>query len=116
MEETIRIRIASADDAEQLRKVYAPYVRKTAVTFEYETPSLDEFRSRIQNTQQRYPFLVAESEQGIAGYAYTVPFVGGAAYRWAAEVTIYRQAPLYRSGRNIEGAAPVEPERLYGLS
>ena len=65
----IRIRIATEDDAEALLAVYAPYVIKTAITFEYEVPSVEEFRGRIENTLQHYPYLVAEDESGILGYA-----------------------------------------------
>lgn len=41
------IRIATENDAEELLNIYAPYVEKTAITFEYEVPSVEEFRIRI---------------------------------------------------------------------
>ena len=54
----IRIRIATEDDAEALLAVYAPYVIKTAITFEYEVPTLEEFRGRIRHTLLwRLPFM-----------------------------------------------------------
>lgn len=87
--EKVRIRVASGKDAEQLLGIYAPYVEKTAITFEYETPDLLEFRGRMENTLKRYPYLVAEKDSEILGYAYTGAFVGRAAYQWAAETTIY---------------------------
>lgn len=43
------IRIATENDAEELLNIYAPYVEKTAITFEYEVPSVEEFRTRIRN-------------------------------------------------------------------
>lgn len=58
------LRIAKPEDAEEILKVYAPYVEKTAITFEYEVPSVEEFRGRIENTLQHYPYLVAEDESG----------------------------------------------------
>ena len=64
------LRIAKPEDAEEILKIYAPYVEKTAITFEYEVPSVEEFRGRIENTLQHYPYLVAEDETGILGYAY----------------------------------------------
>ena len=70
----IRIRIATEDDAEALLAVYAPYVIKTAITFEYEVPTLEEFRGRIRHTLQKYPYLVAERDGTILGYAYVGPF------------------------------------------
>ena len=42
----IHIRVASEDDAEEILAIYAPYVIKTAITFEYEVPTLKEFRGR----------------------------------------------------------------------
>ncbi len=90
MERTeIQIRMASDADAEEIRTIYAPYVRDTAVTFEYDIPSLAEFAKRIRDTLRRYPYLVALQNGRIAGYAYASPFKQRAAYDWAVETTIY---------------------------
>ncbi len=97
-EHDIRIRVASVDDAEALLAIYAPYVVKTAITFEYEVPSLDEFRGRICHTLQKYPYLVAEEKGKILGYAYVGPFHDRAAYDWAVETSIYVDENLRRSG------------------
>ena len=86
IENTI-IRAATPDDAEEILKIYAPYVLNTAITFEYEVPSLGEFRGRMEKTLQKYPYLAAVSGGEIAGYAYTGAFVGRTAYDWAAETT-----------------------------
>jgi len=83
------IRIATPDDAEELLNIYAPYVEKTAISFEYEVPSVDEFRERIENILKKYPYIVLEDEDGIAGYAYCGAFKTRAAYDWAVETTIY---------------------------
>lgn len=85
----IKIRTASADDAPELLDIYKPYVEKTAISFEYQVPSTEEFRARLQKTLKKYPFLVAESNGELLGYACTNPFVGRAAYSWSAETTIY---------------------------
>ena len=58
------LRIAKPEDAEEILKVYAPYVEKTAITFEYEVPAVEEFRGRIENTLQHYPYLVARMRPG----------------------------------------------------
>ena len=87
--ENVNIRVASPDDAEQLLKIYAPYVEKTAITFEYDVPTVHEFKKRIENTLERYPYLVAEVGDKIVGYAYTGSFVGRAAYDHSAETSIY---------------------------
>ena len=85
----IHIRVASEDDAESLLAIYTPYVVKTAITFEYEVPTLEEFRGRIRHTLQKYPYLVAEQNGKILGYAYVSPFKARAAYDWAVETSIY---------------------------
>lgn len=83
------IRIARPEDAPALLNIYAPYVEETAVSFEYDVPSLEEFRTRIENILQKYPYLVAEDDGKLLGYAYTHAFVGRAAYDHSAETTIY---------------------------
>lgn len=85
----ITIRTASISDAQPLLEIYAPYVRKTAITFEYEVPELCEFQKRIENTLNKYPYIVAETDGEISGYAYTGVFKNRAAYDWAAEVSVY---------------------------
>lgn len=87
--ENLIIRVATLDDAEEILKVYAPYVEKTAITFEYNIPSLEEFKTRIKNTLKKYPYLVAEKNGEILGYAYTGAFIPRAAYAFAAETSIY---------------------------
>ena len=87
--ENVNIRVASPDDAEKLLEIYAPYVEKTAITFEYDVPTVHEFKKRIENTLERYPYLVAEVGDKIVGYAYTGSFVGRAAYDYSAETSIY---------------------------
>lgn len=57
------IRIAEKKDASALLDIYAPYVTDTAITFEYEIPSVEEFANRIEHTLKRYPYLIAEEER-----------------------------------------------------
>lgn len=89
MSTEVQIRTASEADAEQLLKIYRPYVENTAITFEYEVPSVEEFAGRIQNTLKRYPYLVAETGEGVVGYAYVSAFKERAAYDWSVETSIY---------------------------
>lgn len=83
------IRGIKEEDAEQLLDIYAPYVADTAITFEYEVPSLDEFKDRMTKIMERYPYLVLEQEGEILGYAYASQFKGRPAYDWAVETSIY---------------------------
>ncbi len=96
--ENMVLRTASVDDAGELLAIYEPYVRKTAITFEYDVPSREEFARRIANTLQKYPYLVAERNHELLGYAYTGPFVGRAAYGWGAEVSIYVREDCKKQG------------------
>ncbi|MCR4672247.1 MAG: GNAT family N-acetyltransferase [Lachnospiraceae bacterium] len=90
MDSNYIFRAAVPDDAAQLLEIYAPYVRGTAVTFEYNVPDLDEFRERLVRNLEKYPCIVAEAEGGrIDGYACTGPFRPQSAYAWTAETTIY---------------------------
>ena len=95
---SIQIRTAAAEDAWELLKIYKPYVKKTAITFEYDVPTPEEFKARIENTLKKYPYLVAEKDGELLGYVYTGPFVGRAAYGWAAEVSIYLKEGSQRLG------------------
>ena len=87
----VNISIASPADAEELLAIYAPYVRDTVITFEYDVPGVQEFAQRIASTLQRFPYLVArDSDTGAAlGYAYVGTFHARPAYDWTVETSIY---------------------------
>ena len=85
----IKIRTVTADDAAELLNIYAPYVTDTAITFEYDVPSLGEFKARIENTLKTYPYYAAVCGGEIVGYAYASRFHERKAYDWAVETSIY---------------------------
>lgn len=66
----MKIRIATPEDASAIQSIYRYYVEHTAITFELEVPSVEEFQGRIKKTLERYPYLVAEEDRVIIGYAY----------------------------------------------
>lgn len=92
------IRKADASDAAELVKIYEPYVQKTAITFEYEVPSVKEFAERIRSTLKKYPYLVAEVDGEIVGYGYASAFKERAAYDWAVEMSVYVKQEKRRMG------------------
>ncbi len=94
----IAIRIAKETDAEEILAIYEKYIKETAITFEYDVPSIEEFRGRIRHTLERYPYLVAEKNEKIVGYAYVSPFKERAAYDWAVETSIYVDMEQKRGG------------------
>lgn len=85
----IKIRSAVPDDAEKLLSIYAPYVTETAITFEYDVPSIEEFRARIEKTLAVYPYIVAVCDGTIVGYAYASRFSERKAYDFSVELSVY---------------------------
>ncbi|MBR4424023.1 MAG: GNAT family N-acetyltransferase, partial [Mailhella sp.] len=85
----LRIRPARQEDVAAMLRIYAHYVRETAVTFEYDVPEREEFAGRLSRVQQAFPWLVAEVGGVVAGYAYAAPFHPRAAYAWCAELAVY---------------------------
>jgi L-amino acid N-acyltransferase YncA len=83
------IRDATAADAELLLAIYRPFVTDTAVSFEMEPPSVEEFSQRILTAQSKWAWLVAEQGGMLAGYAYASSFRQRAAYRWSVEMSAY---------------------------
>lgn len=98
MEQLCKIRAASVEDVQELLDIYRYYVENTSLTFEYKVPTLDDFRKRIADTLKIYPYLVAEIDDKIVGYAYAGRFHARAAYAWDAEMSIYLQKNIHRQG------------------
>ncbi len=92
------IRNAVIEDASRILEIYNYYVKNTAISFDYETPALDEWIARMVRTMSRYPYLVVEENGVIQGYAYAGPFVGRAAYDWSCEMTIYLDHNVQKRG------------------
>jgi phosphinothricin acetyltransferase len=93
-------------DAAACAAIYAPFVSGSAVSFELDPPDAAEFARRITETSRAYPYLVAEDDGATIGFAYAGPHRARAAYRWAAEVSVYID-PAYRRrgvGRALYGA------------
>lgn len=94
----IRIEIANIDEAQEILNIYAYYVKNTAITFEYDIPTLEEFRQRMKNILSKYPYIVAKKDNQIIGYAYAGVFKPRAAYDWAVETTIYIKNSYHKMG------------------
>lgn len=92
------IRLAEETDAERMLAIYAPVVRETAISFELEPPTAEEFRRRICDPKEYAPWLVCESGGNILGYAYAGRFRARAAYQWTVEVTVYVNPDYQRRG------------------
>ncbi len=105
----MKIRTATPKDASSLLSIYAPYIEGTAVTFECEVPSTEEFRQRIETILSRHPYIVAEDQDTIVGYAYASAFKERAAYSRAVETSIYVKKGCH--GQGIGKALYEELER-----
>lgn len=93
------IRPAAASDVPAMLAVYSPYVTDTAVTFEYEAPTLEEFSAKFERISADYPWLVLEEDGAVLGYAFATRMFEKAAYAWCAEVTIYLAPGAVGQGR-----------------
>lgn len=69
--------------------IYAPYVAGAATSFEERPPDADDFAERIARVSATHPWLVAERDGAVAGFAYAGPHRERAAYRWTAETSVY---------------------------
>lgn len=85
-------------DAAPCAEIYAPYVSETVISLEEVPPTADELGARMQRITKRYPWLIAEEEGQIAGYAYASEHRERAAYRWASDVTVYLSPAYQRRG------------------
>lgn len=111
----MHIRLASTDDADDIRAVYAPFV-DTPVTFEEEAPSCEAYRERIAEICEKYPCLVAEENERIVGFAYAHELRERIAFQWNAELSVYL-APTTQ-GQGVGSrlyAALIELLRLTGI-
>jgi L-amino acid N-acyltransferase YncA len=92
------IRTALERDAPGVLAIYAPLVRTSAITFEYEPPAVSEIAGRIRAVTTRWPWLVYVRDDDVLGYAYATSWRARVAYQWAAETTVYVRTDAYRGG------------------
>ena len=85
----LTIRVATDADAEACLAIYTPYITDTVITYECSVPTCEEFASRIRNTLAFYPWLIAERDGAVVGYAYAGRFKPRAAFAWSVELSIY---------------------------
>ena len=94
----IMIRNAIPEDATAILNIYSYYIENTAITMEYVVPTVEQFETRIRRTLENYPYLVAEQDGEIVGYAYAGRFHERAAFFRSVEVSIYLDRTVHKSG------------------
>lgn len=86
----MKIEDVKVKDANRLLEIYGPYVKNTAITFEYDIPSIEEFENRIITISSKYPYIkIIDDDNNIVGYAYANYFKTREAYKYDVEVSIY---------------------------
>jgi L-amino acid N-acyltransferase YncA len=88
----------AARDAADCAAIYAPSVTHGVASLEEVAPDAAELGRRIAEVMARYPWLVAELDGVVAGYAYAGQHRARAAYRWSADVTVYVSGAHHRHG------------------
>lgn len=89
MEYLIRDIEFDSDDIENCLEIYNYYILNSTATFEEEPITLPAFKERILNITKKYPFLVAQSNGKIIGYAYLDEYNSRSAYRITADLSVY---------------------------
>lgn len=92
------VRDATADDAAACAAIYAPYVLKTATSFETVPPTESEMAERLASAVRTHAWLVLVTEGQVTGYAYGGPFRAREAYRFSCEVSVYLEPGRRRTG------------------
>ncbi len=85
----LAIRLATPDDSEACAAIYRPYVLETEISFELQPPDPAEMAARIARVLGRTPWLVAELDGAVRGYAYATRHRERPAYDWTVETAVY---------------------------
>ena len=92
------IRLARPDDAAGVAAIYRPAVVDRATSFEIDPPDAEEMARRIESCLARRPWLVAEEDGAVVGYAYASPHRARPAYQWSVDVSAYVADATHRRG------------------
>ncbi len=93
------IRSATPDDAARIAAIYNHYVANTVISFEEEAVSESEMKARIARGLAAGPWLVAEVDGAVVGYAYAAPWSARTGYRNSVETTVY--VALSHAGKGL---------------
>jgi len=85
----ITLSVAEPRHGDSIAAIYRPYVETTAITFETEAPDGGTVADQIRARTDQYPWLVAERDRRVLGYAFASQLRTQAAYRWTVELSVY---------------------------
>lgn len=102
----MKLRLIRESDIKDVLTIYKPFIKNTAITFEYTIPSLKKFRKRVEHVTAKHPWIVAEANGQIVGYAYAAVFKERMAFSWDVETSIYvpESAQMQGIGTALYGA------------
>lgn len=93
------VRDATEVDLPAIQEIYAHHVLDGVATFEEKPPDLEEIRRRFRAVKEKgLPWLVAEIDGAVCGYAYAAPYHQRPAYRFAVENSVYFDQSAMRRG------------------
>ena len=95
---SMRVRLATPEDAAAILEIYKTYIENTRVTFEIEVPTVEAFKERMERITAWFPWIVCEIDGKIAGYAYGSKHGERAAYRWSVDLSVYIEEKYHRYG------------------
>lgn len=85
----LTIRPITENDLTRCVGIYNYYIENTTITFEEQPLSLEAFSARVRRIEAQYPYLVAEEDGAVVGYAYLDAYNERSAYRYTADLSIY---------------------------
>jgi len=99
----VSIRAATSDDAAAFEAIYRPIVLETAISFEWEPPTVEDFRERVRKVTSKYPWLVALDGNGngegeVAGFAYANSHRDPPSYQWSVNTSVFIREDMRGQG------------------
>ena len=95
----VRVRLGDPSrDAAAVADIYRPSVEGGLASFEEAAPDAVEMAARMRSTLARTPWLVAEAEDRVTGFAYAGPHRERAGYRWSVNISVYVAPECHRRG------------------
>ena len=107
----MQIRVAEERDAATLLEIYSYYVEKTAITFEYETPSIEEFTQRIHDIKVKYPYMWQKRRERSWGMPMVRRFTRGLLMAGVRRCLVYCET--LTGGAAVQEADSIEPWRVF---
>lgn len=92
------LRIADEEDIDSILAIYEPYIRNTAVTFEFQSVTKEIMLERMRNIKKQFPYLVSVMDGHIAGYAYCSKYLEKEGFSWDCEATVYVDERYHNKG------------------